>query len=56
LLVIKDEKVVGEEHLLADRGGRIRDVREGMMNNFLYVITDGGELWRIEPEKKPRMS
>ncbi|MCP9496869.1 MAG: PQQ-dependent sugar dehydrogenase [Pyrinomonadaceae bacterium MAG19_C2-C3] len=28
-LVIKDNRVIGEEHLLTDRGQRIRDVRQG---------------------------
>jgi aldose sugar dehydrogenase len=47
-LVIKDNKITGEEHLLTDRGQRIRDVRQGP-DGALYVITDdaNGELWRI---------
>lgn len=51
-LVIKDNRVVGEEHLLADRGQRIRDVRQGP-DGFLYVVTDqtNGELWKISPVK-----
>ncbi len=50
-LVLQGDKVVGEEHLLADRGQRIRDVREGP-DGFLYVVTDAanGELWRIRPK------
>lgn len=49
-LVIKDNRVVGEEHLLTDRGKRIRDVRQGR-DGALYVVTDesNGELWRIAP-------
>ena len=47
-LVIEGGRVVGEEHLLADRSQRIRDVREGP-DGFLYVVTDMGELWRIAP-------
>ena len=47
-LVIEGGRVVGEEHLLADRSQRIRDVREGP-DGFLYVATDMGELWRIAP-------
>lgn len=47
-MVIENDKVTGEERLLADRGQRIRDVREGP-DGFLYVVTDGGELWRIKP-------
>lgn len=51
-LVLKDGRVAGEEHLLSDRGKRIRDVRQGP-DGFLYVVTDeaNGELWRIAPKK-----
>ncbi|HTV03181.1 MAG TPA: PQQ-dependent sugar dehydrogenase [Luteitalea sp.] len=51
-LVLQDGKVVGEEHLLTDRGHRIRDVRQGP-DGALYVTTDddNGELWRIAPRK-----
>lgn len=51
-LIIKDNRVVGEEHLLADRGQRIRDVRQGP-DGALYVVTDetSGELWKITPKR-----
>ena len=49
-LVIEDDRVVGEEHLLADRQQRVRDVRQGL-DGELYVVTDGGELWRITPQE-----
>ena len=51
-LVIKDNRVIGEEHLLADRGQRIRDVRQGA-DGALYVVTDqaNGELWKITPKR-----
>ena len=49
-LVIEDDRVVGEEHLLADRQQRVRDVRQGP-DGELYVVTDGGELWRITPQE-----
>ena len=49
-LVIKDKKVTGEEHLLTNRGERIRDVRQGP-DGLLYVVTDGGELLRIAPKR-----
>ena len=51
-LVIKDNRVTGEEHLLTDRGQRIRDVRQGR-DGALYLVTDesNGELWRIAPGK-----
>ncbi len=51
-LVMKDGRVAGEEHLLSDRGSRIRDVRQGP-DGFLYVVTDesNGELLRIAPKK-----
>jgi len=51
-LVIKDNRVTGEEHLLTDRGQRIRDVRQGS-DGALYVVTDqtNGELWKITPKR-----
>jgi glucose/arabinose dehydrogenase len=51
-LVIKGNRVVGEEHLLADRGQRIRDVRQGP-DGALYVVTDqaNGELWKLTPKR-----
>jgi glucose/arabinose dehydrogenase len=51
-LVIKDNRVVGEEHLLTERGQRIRDVRQGH-DGSLYIVTDqaNGELWRITPKR-----
>jgi glucose/arabinose dehydrogenase len=51
-LAIKDNRVIGEEHLLMDRGQRIRDVRQGP-DGALYVVTDesDGELWRITPRR-----
>ncbi|HEX6177656.1 MAG TPA: PQQ-dependent sugar dehydrogenase [Thermoanaerobaculia bacterium] len=47
-LVIENDRVVGEEHLLTDRGRRIRDVRQGR-DGALYVTTDeaNGEVLRI---------
>ena len=48
-LVIEDDRVTGEEHLLADRGQRVRDVRQGL-DGELYVVTDTGELWKIMPQ------
>ena len=52
-LVIKDNRVVGEEHLLTERGQRIRDVRQGP-DGALYVVTDegNGQLLRIAPPKR----
>jgi len=51
-LVIKENRVVGEEHLLTDRRRRIRDIRQGP-DGFLYVVTDhgNGELLRIAPKR-----
>ncbi|HSH46673.1 MAG TPA: PQQ-dependent sugar dehydrogenase [Longimicrobiales bacterium] len=50
-LRIEDGRVTGEEHLLRDRGQRIRDVRQGT-DGALYMVTDqpDGELWRLRPE------
>lgn len=45
-LVIKDNKVVGEERLLSDENQRFRDVAQGA-DGALYAITDEGRLYRI---------
>jgi glucose/arabinose dehydrogenase len=49
-LELQNDRVVGEEHLLANRGKRVRDVRQGP-DGALYVVTDEdvGEIWRIAP-------
>ena len=44
-VIIKNNKVVGEERLLEDKGQRIRDV--AYMDNMLFVITDDGDIYRI---------
>jgi glucose/arabinose dehydrogenase len=51
-LTLENGKVTGEEHLLADRGQRIRDVRQGP-DGALYLVTDqtSGELWKIVPRR-----
>ena len=51
-LALENDRVTGEEHLLADRGKRIRDVRQGR-DGALYVVTDedDGELWKIVPRR-----
>ncbi|HEX7318351.1 MAG TPA: PQQ-dependent sugar dehydrogenase [Pyrinomonadaceae bacterium] len=51
-LVIEGNRVVGEEHLLAERGKRVRDVRQGA-DGALYVVTDesDGELLKITPRR-----
>jgi glucose/arabinose dehydrogenase len=47
-LTLDGDRVVAEEHLLADRGKRVRDVRQGP-DGHVYVLTDedDGELLRI---------
>lgn len=47
-LELEDGKVAGEEHLLGERGQRIRDVRQDE-SGALYIVTDedNGELWKI---------
>ncbi len=45
-IVMKDNKVVGEERLLADQKERFRDVLNGSDGN-LYAVTDSGKLYRI---------
>jgi glucose/arabinose dehydrogenase len=51
-LVLKNDKVVGEERLLTDRKERIRDVVEGP-DGALWLLTDGenGKLLRVSPRK-----
>ena len=51
-VVIDDGRVTGEEHLLADRRQRIRDVRQGP-DGALYIVTDqdNGQLWRLSPRR-----
>ncbi|TKK67475.1 PQQ-dependent sugar dehydrogenase [Ilyomonas limi] len=45
-LVIDNNRVVGEERLLANEGQRFRAVTEGK-DGALYAVTDGGRLYRI---------
>jgi len=47
-LVIKDNKVIGEERLLADKNERFRDLAS--VNGMLYAVTDAGNLYRISKE------
>ncbi|HEY4209587.1 MAG TPA: PQQ-dependent sugar dehydrogenase, partial [Puia sp.] len=47
-LIIRNNKVVGEERLLADKHQRFRDV--AYWNNLLYAITDDGDIYRIEKQ------
>jgi glucose/arabinose dehydrogenase len=51
-LVVEGDRVTGEEHLLMERGKRIRDVRQGP-DGAIYVVTDedDGEVWRIVPAR-----
>ncbi len=51
-LVITNNRVAGEEHLLTDRGQRVRDVRQGP-DGALYIVTDedNGELWKVAPRR-----
>ena len=44
-VVIKNDKVVGEERLMVDINQRIRDV--AYMDNLLFAITDDGDIYRI---------
>ena len=51
-LTLENDRVTGEEHLLTDRGQRVRDVRQGP-DGALYLVTDekSGELWKITPRR-----
>ncbi|WP_404987193.1 PQQ-dependent sugar dehydrogenase [Chryseobacterium sp. M5] len=48
-LVIKDNKVAGEERLLVNEGQRFRDITQGS-DNALYAVTDGGRLYKIQKQ------
>ncbi|MGV3527865.1 MAG: PQQ-dependent sugar dehydrogenase [Flavisolibacter sp.] len=45
-LVIRNNKVTGEERMLAGEGERFRDITEGK-DGALYAVTDGGRLYKI---------
>lgn len=45
-LVIEDDKIVGEERLLAGQSQRFRDITQGN-DGALYAVTDQGRLYRI---------
>ena len=51
-LTLENDRVTGEEHLLKDRGQRVRDVRQGP-DGALYLVTDQqqGELWKVVPRR-----
>ncbi|MFZ5610554.1 MAG: PQQ-dependent sugar dehydrogenase [Pseudomonadota bacterium] len=51
-LSLDGERVVGEEHLLAEMGERIRDVRQGP-DGLIYLLTDSatGRILRLEPRE-----
>lgn len=51
-LTLNNDRVTGEEHLIEDRGQRVRDVRQGP-DGALYIVTDEqkGELWKITPRR-----
>lgn len=46
-IVIKDNKVVGEERILDGEGQRFRDIVQGT-DGALYVITQAGRLYKID--------
>ncbi|MEG2101989.1 MAG: PQQ-dependent sugar dehydrogenase [Flavobacterium sp.] len=46
-LVIKDNKVAGEERLLASENQRFRDITQGS-DGALYAVTDQGRLYKID--------
>lgn len=47
LVIDSNNKVVGEERLLASEGQRFRDITQGK-DHALYAITDGGRLYKID--------
>lgn len=46
-IILKDNKVVGEERLLGSEGQRFRDITQGT-DGALYAITDLGKLYKID--------
>jgi len=46
-LVLDNNRVVGEERLLASEGQRFRDITQSP-DGALYAITDQGRLYRID--------
>jgi glucose/arabinose dehydrogenase len=49
-LLLKGDRVVAEESLLADFKQRIRDVRQGP-DGAVYLLTGGGGLVKLTPKK-----
>jgi glucose/arabinose dehydrogenase len=47
-LILVNNKVVGEERLLADKNERFRDV--AYYNGMLYAVTDSGNMYRISKQ------
>ncbi|HEU4470755.1 MAG TPA: PQQ-dependent sugar dehydrogenase, partial [Flavisolibacter sp.] len=45
-LVIRDNRVIGEERLLGGEGQRFRDITQGR-DGALWAVTDEGRLYRI---------
>ena len=45
-LTISNNKITGEERLLADKNERFRDIAQGK-DGALYAVTDGGNLYKI---------
>jgi glucose/arabinose dehydrogenase len=45
-LVLRNNKVVGEERILAGEGQRFRDITQGK-DGALYTVTDDGKLYKI---------
>ncbi|GAA5089211.1 PQQ-dependent sugar dehydrogenase [Chryseobacterium ginsengisoli] len=48
-LVMENNKVIGEERLLASENQRFRDITQGLDSN-LYAVTDAGRLYRIRKQ------
>ena len=50
-VVIENNKVTGEERLLADEGQRFRDITVGK-DGALYAVTDAGRLYKISKKNE----
>lgn len=51
-LVVRDDRVIGEERLLTDRAARLREVVEGP-DGAVYVLSDGSEAELLKLTPKP---
>jgi len=49
-IVLHNNKVYGEERLLANQGERFRDVLASHPDGSIYAVTDSGKLYKISKQ------